>query len=89
MLKDILSGKRSISELVRAEPLFIYHYDTRPGEYCIAGRAKIFALEKESVPHVNQSARILTESQYNALLKNPRYTVTLIQVIHAKKDQNG
>lgn len=82
LLKGILSGKRSISEPVRAEPLYFYHYDTRPGQYFISGRAKIFDTEKDSVLHANQSSRVFTESQYHGLVNDPRYTVTLIRIIH-------
>lgn len=71
-----------MSELVRAEPLFLYHYNTLPGQYYISGRVETFDVEKETGLHNNESDRILTEIQYNALLKNPRYTVTLIRIIY-------
>ncbi len=81
-LKGILSGKRSMSELIRAEPLFLYHYDTLPGQFYISGRAETFDIEKGTGLHNNETDRILNEIQYKALLKNPRYTVTLIRITY-------
>lgn len=69
-------------ELVRAEPLFLFHYNTIPGQYYISGRAETFDIEKGAGLHDNETDRILTEIQYKALLKNPRYTVTLIRITY-------
>lgn len=79
-LKGVLSGKRSISELVRAEPVFIFHYDTQPGQYFISGGAETF--DDEAGLHATQFDKFLSEIQYDALLNNPRYNVTLIRVIY-------